>query len=258
MKISIITVSFNSEKTISKCIESVNSQVYSNIEHILIDGNSSDSTLDIFKNLSKFSGPVISEPDKGIYDAMNKGIALSTGEIIGFLNSDDFFYSSKSLSLIAESFTNGVQCVYGNLLYLDENNNIKRNWISKNFKKGMFSKSWSPAHPTFYCLKSVYENYSGFNINYKIASDIDLMLRFLEVHKIKFKYINYYLVNMLEGGLSSNSILSTFIITKEVRDSHKENKIYFNLSVYIFSKIIKAIKQKSFKKIEFYDIIGIK
>jgi glycosyltransferase involved in cell wall biosynthesis len=250
MKISVITVTYNSEKTLLKCIESVNKQNYGNIEHILVDGGSLDSSVEMFKNSSLNKGTIISEPDKGIYDAMNKGVSVANGDIIGFLNSDDFFFSSNSLSIIAENFKPGIQCVYGNLLYVDKKLKIKRNWISNDFKPGIFSRSWSPAHPTFYCLNSVYKKHGYYRTDFKIAADVDLMLRFLEVCRVRSRFINDYLVVMLEGGVSSNSILSTLIITKEVKISHIKNGIYFNLLTYIYYKIKKGLNQIYFSKLK--------
>ena len=246
-KVTIITVSFNSEKTILNCINSVNNQKYSNIEHILIDGGSKDKTVDIFRQNSKFSGAIISEKDKGIYNAMNKGIKLSNGEIIGFLNSDDFFYSETSIDLIVQEFYSDIDCVFGNLLYVNSNNKIIRNWISRPFKFGLFRKSWSPAHPTFYCSKEIFSKYGGFREDLTITSDIELMLRFLEVNRIKSKFIDYYLVVMLEGGISNGSINSTLTISKEVMKSHNRLKLRFNLFIYLFFKICKILKQKQIR-----------
>lgn len=245
-KVTVITVSFNSEKTILNCINSVNNQKYLNIEHILIDGGSNDKTVEIFRQNSKFAGTIISEKDNGIYNAMNKGIKFSNGEIIGFLNSDDFFYSENTLDLIVQEFHSDIDCVFGNLIYVNKNNKITRKWISRPFKFGLFRKSWSPAHPTFYCSKETFEKYGGFREDLIITSDIELMLRFLEVNKIKSKFINHYLVVMLEGGISNGSIKTTLTITKEVMKSHKKLKLRFNLFIYLLFKIFKFLKQKQF------------
>lgn len=155
MKVSIITISYNSENTILKTIESVNQQTYEDVEHIFIDGKSEDDTLDIIKKYSVRENKIISEKDHGIYNAMNKGIKHSTGEIIGFLNSDDYFFTENSLKTIINHFNNN-QCVYGNLHFINNKNKIVRKWISSPFQSGLFKYSWTPAHPTFYCLKELY------------------------------------------------------------------------------------------------------
>ena len=179
MRISLITVCFNSEDSIEKTLISVKNQNFQNFEHIVIDGNSQDNTLEIvskFKHISK----VVSEKDNGIYDALNKGIKISEGEIIGFLNSDDTFHDSNILKIISESFNNKIDCIFGDLIYTDKNEKIKRKWSGSNFKTGKFKKGWMPAHPTFYCRKEIYNQFGIYNDTYKIAGDFELMLRFLE------------------------------------------------------------------------------
>lgn len=246
-KVSIITVSFNSAKTILNTIKSVNSQTYNEIEHIFIDGLSSDNTVEIIKKESKRNKKVIIEKDKGIYDAMNKGINNSTGDIIGFLNSDDIFFSNQSIELIMSNFKPEIDCIHANLIYKNKKNKVVRRYISQNFKPGLFEKSWTPAHPTFYCRKNCYVTYGNFDLDYNIASDGDLMLRFLQVHKIKSLFLNKILVVMNEGGISTRGIKSTFIISKEIRNSHIKNKVKFSLSKYVFFKLLKAFRQKFFR-----------
>lgn len=247
MKVSIITVSYNSEETIEKTILSVNEQTYLNIEHVFIDGNSSDNTINIINQTSKRKNIVFSEPDKGIYDAMNKGIDVSNGDIVGFLNADDYLYSKNIINLIVQQFNEpGIECVYGNINFIDTNGKIKRKWRSKSFESGLFSRSWTPAHPTFYSLKKNYIMYGKYKTNFKIASDVDLMLRFLEIHKLKSQFINKVFVEMLTGGESTKSIFSTITIYSEVKKSHIEYKLEFNSFKYLFFKAIKYIRQKTF------------
>ena len=244
MRISLITVCFNSEDSIEKTLISVKNQNFQNFEHIIIDGNSQDNTIEIvrkFKHISK----VVSEKDNGIYDAINKGIKISEGEIIGFLNSDDTFYDSNILKIISESFNNKTDCVFGNLIYTDKNEKIKRKWMGSNFKTGKFKKGWMPAHPTFYCRKEIYNKFGIYDDTYKIAGDFELMLRFLEINKIKSKYLPYNMVNMKIGGVSNSSIKNKIEILREEFRAFEENNIKFNKLFYLFHKA-KKLKEFNF------------
>ena len=242
-RISIITISFNSENTISDTFQSVKNQSFKDYECLLIDGGSIDGTLNIAKNQDHIS-KIISETDKGIYDAINKGIKNSTGEIIGFLNSDDTFYDENSLKYIADAFDKDTDCVFGDLIYTDKDENITRVWKGSAFKKGAFKKGWMPAHPTFYCRRSVYEKLGLYDDSFKIAGDFELMLRFLEKHNIRSKYIPKTLVNMKVGGASNNGLKSKLDILKEEFRAFVQNDISINKLSYIFNK---AKKIKEFK-----------
>ena len=242
-KISIVTICFNSENSISETFESVKNQSIDNYEYLLIDGRSKDGTLAIAKEQDHIS-KIVSEPDKGIYDALNKGIKNSTGEIIGFLNSDDTFYDKNSLQHIVDAFDKNTDCVFGDLIYTDKNENIKRVWKGSAFKKGAFLKGWMPAHPTFYCRRSVYEKLGLYDDSFKIAGDFELMLRFLEKHNIRSKYIPKTLVNMKVGGASNNGLKSKLDILKEEFRAFNQNDISINKLSYIFNK---AKKIKEFK-----------
>ena len=241
MKLSIITITYNSEKTISETLESVAIQTYKDFEHIIIDGNSSDNTISIcnsFPHVSK----IISEPDKGVYDAFNKGLKISTGEIIGFLNSDDILASTKVLEKIIGGFNENIDCIFGNVIYVNNQNDIIRVWNGSKFKKNNFAKGWVSAHPTFYCRKNIYEKYGFYKTNYKIAADVELMLRFLEVHKVSSSFISETLVVMKDGGISNNGLISKWIIFKEVIRAHHENNLKINIFLYALSKV-KKLKQ---------------
>lgn len=238
MKISIITICYNSQNSINKTIESVKSQTINNIEYIVIDGGSSDRTLDIVKNHTIID-KLISEKDSGIYEAFNKGIKNAKGEIIGFLNSDDIFFSEDSLSLIYESFDENTDCVFGDLIFTNSKNRLKRVWKSKRFKTGLFKSGWMPAHPTFYCKKSIYEKYGLYDESYKIAGDFELMMRFLEKNKIRSKYIPKNIVNMSVGGVSNRSIKAKFDILNEEFRAFEENGISINKLFYLFHKLKK-------------------
>ena len=241
MKISIITISFNSDNSISETFQSVKNQSFKNYEYLLIDGGSSDKTLSIAKKQDHLS-KIVSEPDKGIYDAINKGIKNSTGEIIGFLNSDDTFYDKNSLKHISDTFEDDTDCIFADLIYTDKNERVKRVWNGSKFKKGAFKKGWMPAHPTFYCRRSIYEKLGLYDDSYKIAGDFELMLRFLEKHKIRSKYIPYKLVNMKLGGASNNGIKSKLDILKEEFRAFDQNDISVNKLSYILNKA-KNIKE---------------
>lgn len=244
MLVSIITVCHNGEEFIRNCVESVTMQDYEQIEHILVDNKSNDKSVSIFKRYSREGSSYISEKDNGIYDAMNKGIIMAKGKVIGFLNTDDFLSDSNIVSKIVKNLDEDIDCVYGNLVYVNSNGRKTRNWISQPYTSGLFKKSWTPAHPTFYCKKKIYEKFGYYRTDYKIASDVDLMFRFLEIHKIKSKCLDYNFVTMREGGVSNKSIKSTVKITNEVLNSLNENGVYVNVFYYLFHKFLKAIKQK--------------
>ncbi|MBV1758471.1 MAG: glycosyltransferase [Dethiosulfatibacter sp.] len=247
MKISVITVSYNSEKTIRDTLKSVYTQSHDSIEHIIIDGNSIDKTTTILKEYeSKFENTNIvykwiSEKDNGIYDAINKGIKMATGEVVGILNSDDYYTDSSVLADISETFVNKeCECLYANLKYIDPTTEkVTRDWKSKPFRNGLFEKSWTPAHPTFYCKKSVYDKYGLYRTDFKIAADVELMYRFLEKNNILSHYLDRYIVTMRQGGVSSSGLKSTIIITKEMIRAFKDNGNHLNIVKYLFYKGLK-------------------
>ena len=242
MKISIITISFNSGGSIQKTLDSVFNQSYNNIEHIIIDGGSTDNTLAICNTFSHIS-KLISEPDNGVYDAFNKGLKLATGDIIGFLNADDVFFNNNSIQEIAEAFSsNKTDIVYGNLDYVNQDGKIIRNWISKPYEKGLVKKAWMPAHPTFYCKKKVYDQLGGYNDSFKIGGDFELCLRFLEVNQVPSFYLNKKLVKMLVGGISNSNLKSKWIIYKEELRALKINAINVNPLVFLIYKSKKIIQ----------------
>jgi len=242
LKISIITISFNAKATIEKTLQSVANQLYKNIEHIIVDGGSKDNTLEIcnsFPHVSK----IISEPDKGVYDAFNKGLKLATGDIIGFLNADDVFFNENSVLEIVSAFSNNeTDIVYGNLDYVNAEGKVIRNWISKPYEKGLIKKAWMPAHPTFYCKKEVYDRLGDYNDSFKIGGDFELCLRFLEVNKVPSFYLNKKLVKMLIGGISNSGLKSKWTIYKEELRAFKINKVYVNPIIFFLCKL-KKLKQ---------------
>ena len=242
MKISIITISFNAKSTIEKTLQSVANQSYKNIEHIIVDGGSKDNTLEICNSYPHVS-KIISEPDKGVYDAFNKGIKSATGDVIGFLNADDTFYNENSIQDIVDAFSNNeTDIVYGNLDYVNEESKVIRNWISRPYEKGLLKKAWKIAHPSFYCKKEVYDRLGGYNDSFKIAGDFELCLRFLEINQVPSFYLNKKLVKMLVGGISNSGLKSKWIIFKEDLRAFKINNISVNPVLFFLYKL-KKLKQ---------------
>lgn len=241
MRISIITPVLNSADTIEDCIKSVFSQTYKNIEHIIIDGGSMDGTLDIINKYrpAKF----ISESDHGIYDAMNKGLELATGDVVGTLNADDFYADEMVIERVVNVFKrHNVDSCYGDLVYVDRHNTDKviRYWRSSPFKQGFFKYGWHPPHPTFFVKRCVYERYGRFNIGFRIASDYELMLRFLEKHRISTYYIPEVLVKMRIGGRSNKSLSSIIHQTWEDYKAWKINGLKGGLIGVILKKLYKV------------------
>jgi glycosyltransferase involved in cell wall biosynthesis len=250
MKISIITVCFNSVKTIKTTIQSVLSQIDINLEYIIIDGNSTDGTIDIIKEYAEEHPKVLrwaSEADNGIYDAMNKGILMSTGEIIGILNSDDFYASEKILSLVDKTISRkNINSCYGNLLYI-KNNKPYRYWRSG--KRKSFKYGWMPPHPAFFIKKEIYEKYGLFRLDCGVNSDYELMLRFLEKFNISTVWIDEVFVCMNAGGKSNNGLRSRI-------DGIIDNKIAWkvnNLPPLLFTIFLKKIRKlPQFLMAQFY------
>lgn len=238
MKISIITISYNAKVTIEKTLKSVATQSFKNIEHIIVDGGSKDGTLEICKNYHHIA-KIISEPDKGVYDAFNKGLKLATGDIVGFLNADDVYYSNDSILEITAAFNQNIDCIYGDLVYVNEKGRVIRNWISSTHKPGLAKKAWMPAHPTFYCRKNLYDRLGGYNDSFKIAGDFELCLRFLDKNKTQSFYIKKKLVKMLIGGISNSGLKSKLTIYKEELRAFRINKITVNPLLFFFYKLKK-------------------
>jgi len=239
-KISIITVCYNSKDTVLDTIQSVQSQVYGNREHIIIDGYSEDGTYELLQKHRRQFDVLVSEKDQGVYDAMNKGIELATGDIIGFLNADDVFYNPHCLKTIAAGFDSvDVEAVYGNLIYVAKDNMEKviRYWRSSSFKPSLFSKGWCPPHPTFYVRKSVYDDLGGFDLSLPIANDVELMMRFLEANDVKAKHIDEVLVRMRVGGISNNSWKNIVNQNRIILQSLKKYKLPANALAFILSKL---------------------
>ncbi|HJY14177.1 MAG TPA: glycosyltransferase family 2 protein [Flavobacterium sp.] len=229
MKVSIITVCWNSEKYLKSAIQSILDQTYSNIEYIIVDGGSTDDTLNIIKEYEPlFNGRMrwITEKDKGIYDAMNKGIAMTSGDVVGLLNSDDIYISKNVVENVANCFLeNNIDSLFSDLYYVkeDDTNKIVRKW--KTGKRNRFSEGWHPAHPTFFVRKQVYDTYGVFDLKYRIAADFELMLRFLEKYNISSYYLKEYILKMRLGGESNRSFSNIKKGNREIIDSFKKHHI---------------------------------
>jgi len=231
-------VTKNDRDNIENCIESVLSQGHKNIEYILIDGASTDGTVNIIKQYIGRISKWISEEDSGIYDAMNKGINIASGDIVGFLNSDDIYADTDILELVAEAFQNSdIDSCYGDLVYVskDDTNKIIRNWKSCELDYKLFKDGWHPPHPTFFVKKSVYEKYGTFDTKYKIGADYALMLKFLVKHKIRVKYIPEVLVKMRVGGSSNKNLFNILRANLECYRAWREYDLKIS-PLFIFRK----------------------
>lgn len=251
MKISIITACYNSEKTIRDTIESVLGQTCTDYEYIVVDGASKDGTLSIIKEYEqRFGGKMryISEKDNGIYDAMNKGIRMASGDVIGILNSDDFYLDNNVLMDINKAFDGSVDAICGNLYFVDweDTDKVVRTW--KGSEPKSFKSGWHPAHPTFYAKKELYDRYGLFDTSFDVSADFELMLRFVEKHKAKIKYIDRFIIKMRQGGESTGSISKIVLGNKNIVRAFEKNGIKVCSVIYLvrrlFPKAMNIIKNK--------------
>jgi glycosyltransferase involved in cell wall biosynthesis len=249
VKVSIITITYNSEATLRDTIESVVNQSYHDIEYIIIDGKSTDGTLAIVNSYGDKITKVVSEKDKGLYDALNKGIAMATGDIIGLIHSDDFYTNTLVIEHVVKSLQdNDADGVYADLYYVDKNdtNRIFRKWKSGNYRHGMFVNGWMPPHPTFFVKRSVYEKFGSFNLSLVSAADYELMLRFIHKHKIKLSYLPEFVIKMRVGGKSNVSIKNRLRANNEDRKAWKMNGLnprFYTLYAKPLRKIIQLFKK---------------
>lgn len=225
MKVSIITVAYNSEKTIEDTIKSVLSQDYKAIEYIIIDGGSTDGTMEIVNRYAAQIATIVSEADKGIYDGMNKGVELATGNVVGILNSDDFYSNNTVISGIAAQFIDEIDAVYGDLVYVDQfqTDKIVRKWISGEYVQGAFLKGWMPPHPTLFVKNEIYKKFGSYSLQLSSAADYEFMLRVIHKHKIKLNYLPEIIVQMRAGGVSNASFKNRIKANKEDREAWKMN-----------------------------------
>lgn len=254
MKITIVTATFNSGKTLRDTIESVKSQSYQDFEMIIQDGGSMDNTHEIVKEYQAVMGEKlrwIQEKDNGLYDAMNRGIGHATGDVVGILNSDDLYCDSEVLATIANTFANDndLQCIYGNLVFVnaDDIRKVERHWIGSQYVKGMFRKGWAPAHPTFYAKRECFEKYGAFKTDFDVSADFELMLRFLGKHELKNLYVPRNFVRMRLGGESTGSIKKILLGNKNIRRAFRENGYKVNAFYTVRRLLPKALHMVTMK-----------
>jgi glycosyltransferase involved in cell wall biosynthesis len=249
MKVSIITITFNSAETVEDTIQSVMAQDYQDIEYIIVDGASSDGTMDIVGRYSHAIAKVVSERDKGIYDAMNKGVSAATGDIIGILNSDDFYANHTVISDVVKRFKQtGAEGLYADLVYVDRNetNKIIRAWKSGEYRVGMFLQGWMPPHPTFFVMRKWYETFGKYSIELRSSSDYELMLRFIHKHHLKLAYLPQVITKMRAGGQSNVTLKNRWRANREDRLAWKMNGLqpgFFTLVRKPLSKLLQYLKK---------------
>jgi len=242
VKISVITASYNCVATIRNCVESVICQKHKDVEHIIIDGASSDGTLEKIDSYKDKIAKIVSEPDNGIYHALNKGLKIASGSIIGILHADDIYANDRVLDTVATVFRlDNIDSCYGDLQYVDKDNayRIIRHWKSSNYKLGKFRHGWMPPHSTFFVKRGIYERYGYFDTSFRIAADYELMLRFLKKHKISTQYIPEVLIKMRLGGASNKSIKNIIIKSFEDYKALKKNNVNTALPTLLLKNISK-------------------
>ena len=253
MKVSVITATWNSGATLRDTIESVLRQSYPNIEHIIVDGGSTDNTMALVQKYeSRYNGRLHynSEPDKGLYDAMNKGIRMATGDVVGILNSDDYYTSDDVLEKVVENMNfRDVDAIYGDVHYVNASDLTKcvRYYSSKPFCRCWMRLGFMPAHPSFYCRREVYMKYGLFDYSYKVAADFENLLRLIYVKRIRVAYIPKDFVTMRIGGASSSGIRSHKRIMRDHLRALKANGVYSNvclLSLRYLYKIYEIAKTR--------------
>lgn len=247
MKVSLITVSYNSASTIESTLDSVAGQGYSDLEYIIVDGGSEDATLDTVDRYADIVTQCISEPDQGIYDAMNKGLRLATGEVIGILNSDDFYLSDQVLSEVAALFSAdpNLDVVMGDVDFVDDDNlgQVVRKYRAGNFKPWMFRFGLMPPHPAVFVRKSAYDQVGEYKLGYKIAADFDFLARLLLVNEAKYRIVGKTWVRMRTGGASTSGWQSTMTITQEMKRSLQENHLFASSALLMLRLPFKLLTQ---------------
>ena len=240
MKITLITVCFNSAAHIASVLRSVDSQTWPELEHLIIDGGSLDGTLRIIEAHPQPWRRVVSEPDNGIYDAMNKGLGLASGDVVGFINSDDFYASTGVIARVANVFSDPtIDACYGDLCYVkrDDTRTVVRYWQSSAFSPGLFEHGWCPPHPTLFVRRRVFERFGAFDLRFKIAADTELMARFLEVHRIKARYLPHVLVIMRMGGTTNRSWSNILLQNREIWRALKDHGLRPSLIGFVTRKL---------------------
>lgn len=248
MKLSIVTVTYNSGITLRDTIQSVLFQSYPDIEYLLVDGLSRDNTVEIIKEYEpQFSSRIkwISEKDSGLYDAMNKGIRMATGDIVGIINSDDFYHRTDILAKVADAFQDGtVQAVYGDVRFVNPDNLDKtvRYYSSKKFSPNLFRYGFMPAHPTFFTYRKYFDEFGYYKTDYRIAADYELLIRFLYTHHLNAKYLPLDFMKMRTGGTSTASFKSNLLLNKEIVRACRENGIWTCMPLLFLKYFIKVFE----------------
>ena len=237
LKVSIITVCFNSESTIRVTLDSVRSQSFANIEHIIVDGDSSDRTMDIVAEYREWLGPVVSESDKGLYDAMNKGIDMASGDIIGILNSDDFYERDDVIEAVVGAFLRdpALDILFGDVVFVSppDLETVTRFYRAGHFRPWKLRFGWMPPHPATFVTKAVYEKHGKYRLDMKISADYEMFVRWLSKAKLNFCWVDRVIVRMRAGGLSTGGLKSSLILNREIVRACKENGVYTNLMLVL-------------------------
>jgi len=243
VKISVVTVSYNAAATIADTIESVFGQSYLNIEHIVVDGGSSDGTVDVLRQYDADIYAWVSEPDRGIYDAMNKGLSMATGDVIGFLNADDVYANSGVLDRIQGVFSdNTIDACFSDLQFIDDQNKVVRLYSSSRFSPEQLRNGWMPAHPTLYVRKSFFDKVGLFRLDYKIAADYEWIVRAFIAQKAAWKYVPEVWVKMRMGGISTRSMKSRWILNNEIVRACRENGVDTSLGRVLMKIPLKLLE----------------
>jgi len=240
LKVSVITVCFNSAETIEGTLAAVSSQTYPDIEHVIIDGGSSDGTVDRVRTRVRESDVLVSEPDEGLYDAMNKGVALAKGDIVGILNSDDFYESEDVISSVVRVFAENpdVDVVFGDVVFVAPEDllRVTRYYSAEHFRPWKLRFGWMPPHPATFVRKSAYERVGKYRLDMRIAADYDMFVRWLLVAGLKWKYLDKVLVRMRAGGVSTSGFRSSIRLNREIVRACRDNGVYTSL-LFVLSKI---------------------
>lgn len=248
LKFSLVSVTFNSDATLNDTIESILNQLFPNLEYIVVDGLSKDNTVDVIKEYEpRFEGRLkwISEKDAGLYDAMNKGIRMATGDIVGIINSDDFYHRTDILAKVADAFQDkSVQAVYGDVRFVNPDNLDKtvRYYSSKNFSPKLFRYGFMPAHPTFFTYRKYFDEFGYYKTDYRIAADYELLIRFLYTHHLNAKYLPLDFMKMRTGGTSTASFKSNLLLNKEIVRACRENGIWTCMPLLFLKYFIKVFE----------------
>jgi glycosyltransferase involved in cell wall biosynthesis len=245
MQISIITVCYNAEETIEDTIKSVIEQDVSDIEYIIVDGGSTDRTMDIVQQYSENVAAIVSEKDDGLYDALNKGIALASGEIIGLLHADDVYSDGGCLEKVIDAFQSGpIDAVFADLIMVARTHprKIRRYYQSRHFRPEMLKFGMMPPHPTFFVKRQCFERFGTYKTDYRIAADFELLLRFLLVHRIRYRHIPHPLITMRTGGISTKGLRSNLVLNGEIRRACLENNVKTNFFFIYLKYFIKVFQ----------------